>query len=86
MRRTSGEERGKSVHQKKTGHGYKKNNTLFCWGAGIVQWLERRTRDSEVAGSNSCGTGGTIFFLQDQLSVLTLISVSVPPPCYRIST
>ena len=27
-----------------------------------------------------------IFFLQGQLSVLTLILVSVPPPCYRSST
>ena len=26
------------------------------------------------------------FLLQGQLSVLTLISVSVPPPCYRSST
>ena len=26
------------------------------------------------------------FILQGQLSVLTLISVSVPPPCYRSST
>ena len=26
------------------------------------------------------------FLLQGRLSVLTLISVSVPPPCYRSST
>ena len=28
-------------------------------------------------------SGGRMFFLQGQPSVLTLISVSVPPPCYR---
>ena len=54
--------------------------------AGIAQWLERRTRDRKVAGSNLCWSGGRIFLLQGQLSVLTLISVSVPPPCYRSST
>ena len=34
------------------------NNT----GAGIAQWLERRTRDWKVAGSNPCWNGGRIFF------------------------
>ena len=33
-----------------------------CTGAGIAQWLERRTRDRKVAGSNSCRSGGRIFF------------------------
>ena len=33
-----------------------------CTGAGIVQWLERRTRDRKVAGSNPCRSGGRIFF------------------------
>ena len=32
------------------------------WGAGIAQWLERRTRDWKVAGSNPCWNGGRIFF------------------------
>ena len=32
------------------------------WGAGIAQWLERRTRDRKVAGSNPCWSGGRIFF------------------------
>ena len=34
------------------------------------------------------GGGGVMenFLLQGQLSVLTLISVFVPPPCYRSST
>ena len=31
-------------------------------GAGIAQWLERRTRDRKVAGSNLCRSGGRIFF------------------------
>ena len=30
--------------------------------AGIAQWLERRTRDSKVAGSNPCRSGGRILF------------------------
>ena len=31
-------------------------------GAGIAQWLERRTRDRKVAGSKPCWSGGRIFF------------------------
>ena len=31
-------------------------------GAGIAQWLKRRTRDWKVAGSNPCWSGGRIFF------------------------
>ena len=34
------------------------------WGAGIAQWLERRTRDCKVAGSNPCWNGGRIFFFR----------------------
>ena len=30
--------------------------------AGIAQWLERRTRDWKVSGSNPCWSGGRIFF------------------------
>ena len=30
--------------------------------AGIAQWLDRRTRDRKVAGSNPCWSGGRIFF------------------------
>ena len=30
--------------------------------AGIAQWLERRTRDRKVAGSNPCWGSGRIFF------------------------
>ena len=31
-------------------------------GAGIARWLEHRTRDWKVAGSNPCWNGGRIFF------------------------
>ena len=34
----------------------------FVRGAGIAQWLEHRTRDWKVAGSNPCWNGGRIFF------------------------
>ena len=36
--------------------------TISVIGAGIAQWLERRTRDWKVAGSNPCWNGGRIFF------------------------
>ena len=35
---------------------------MYVRGAGIAQWLERRTRDWKVAGSNPCRSGGRIFF------------------------
>ena len=44
-------------------------------GAGIAQWLERRTREFE-----SLQERWENFLLQGQLSVLILISVSVPRP------
>ena len=50
--------------------------------AGIVLWLERRTRDRKVTGSNPCRKRRKNDFLQGQLSVLTLISVSAVPLCY----
>ena len=34
----------------------------WCHYAGIAQWLVRRTRDWNVAGSNPCWNGGRIFF------------------------
>ena len=54
-------------------------------GVGIAQWLERRTSDRKVAGSNPCRSGGRIFFSRVNF-LCWLISVSVPPPCYRSST
>ena len=38
------------------------NLNLYYFPAGIAQWLERRTRDQKVAGSNPCWSGGRIFF------------------------
>ena len=36
---------------------------LVClWGAGIAQWLERRTCYWKVVGSDPCWSGGRIFF------------------------
>ena len=32
------------------------------WGAGIAQWLERRTRDRKVPGSSPRRSGGRMFF------------------------
>ena len=46
--------------------------------AGITQWLARRTHDSQQEQQEN-------FLLRGQLSALTLIAVSVPPPCYRSS-
>ena len=54
-------------------------------GVGIAQWLERMTRDRKVAGSSPLQERRENFILQGQLPVLALISVSVPPPCYRSS-
>ena len=36
--------------------------TICSRGAGIAQWIERRTRDRKVAGSNPCCSGGRIFY------------------------
>ena len=46
------------------GCGYKGSLFQLCniSGAGIAQWLEHRTRDWKVAGSNPCWNGGRIFF------------------------
>ena len=42
---------------------YLKQIIYTVWvGAGIAQWLERRTRDWKAAGSNPCWNGGRIFF------------------------
>ena len=43
-------------------HINSKLNWWQHWGAGIAQWLEHRTRDWKVAGSNPCRSGGRIFF------------------------
>ena len=53
---------------------------------GITQWLGSRTYDRKVAGSSPRQERRENFLLEGQLSVLTPIPVSVPPPCYRSST
>ena len=55
-------------------------------GAGIAQWLERRSRDRKGRGFQSPQERRENFLLQGQLFVMALISVSIPPPFYRNST
>ena len=62
------------------------NNNKCSTREGIAQWLEHRTRDWKVAGSNPCWNGGRIFFSRVDFLCWLFISVSVPPPCYRSST
>ena len=50
------------------------NASKVTWGAEIAHWLERRPRDREVV---------KIFF--SWVNMLTLTSLSVPPPCCRSS-
>ena len=38
-----------------------KTNMHKVWMAGIAQWLEQRTPDWKVVGSNPCWSGGRIF-------------------------
>ena len=55
-------ERSESARERTTAL-YKNNHYQYhSWGAGIAQWLEHRTRDWKVAGSNPCWNGGRIFF------------------------
>ena len=39
-----------------------RNHKAYWRGEGIAQWLERRTRDWKVAGSNPCRIDERIFF------------------------
>ena len=43
------------------------------WGAGIACWLQRRTRDRQIASLNPGRSARDNFLLQRQLCVLTLI-------------
>ena len=52
-------------------------------GAGIAQWLERRTRDWKVAGSNPCWNGGRIFFSRVDFLCWLLFRYSFHP---RVTT
>ena len=52
-------------------------------GVGIAQWLERRTHDWKVVGSNPCRRGGRIFF--SRVHFLCWIWFQYPTLCYRSS-
>ena len=52
------------------------------WGAGIAQWLERRTRDQKVAGSNHSRSGGRIFF--SRVNFLCWLLFRYPPPPHPV--
>ena len=43
---------------------------VFVNGSGIAQWLERRTRDWRVTGSNTCRSGGRIFIFFSRVNLL----------------
>ena len=45
-----------------TGRNNNNHNHCEAQGAGMAQWIERRTRDRKVAGSNPCRSGGRIFY------------------------
>ena len=74
------------------------DNCTVGFGVGLLLVLSTviGSGDSSVvrepdSGSKGCRFKSLLerrenFLLQGQLSVLTLISVSVPPPCYRNST
>ena len=51
-----------SVLQCKQKWAKRRDNNCILHGAGIAQWLQRRTRDWKVPGSNPRRSGGTIFF------------------------
>ena len=55
------------------------NLSHLIWGAGIARWLERRTPDQKVAGSNPCRSGGRTFFSRGQFSVLTHFGIHSTP-------
>ena len=48
-------------------------------GAGTAQWLERRTRDRKVAGSNPCRSGGSILFSRVNFLCWLLLMYSFHP-------
>ena len=52
---------------------------LFFRGAGIACWLERRTRDRKVAGSNPGRSGGRIFFSRVNFVCWLLFGVRSTP-------
>ena len=49
----------------------------------VAQWFEHRTRDCKIAGSNPAGAAVEFSSAGSTFCAEALISVSVPPPCYR---
>ena len=64
-----------SIKLKRPNHKY--------MGAGIAQWLEHRTHDWKVAGSNPCWNGGKIFFSRVDFLCWLLFRYSFQP---RVTT
>ena len=84
-----------SLECKRNSRGTEPFSDHFKWVAVTHMYMtsgdslvvERQTRDRKVSGLSPGRSGGRFSFLfHCQLSVLTLISVSVPHPCYRSST
>ena len=75
-------ERQVERQRNREGHNLEKVQLALVFLALEVRW----TRDRKVAGSNPGKERRENFLLQSQLCVLTLYSVSVPPPCYCSST
>ena len=59
---------------------------LFSLGSGDGSVVRASDSSSKGLGFESRQERRENFLLQGHLSVLTVISVSVPPPCYRSST
>ena len=60
-------------------------NRIAVWGAGIAQWLEHRTRDWKVAGSNPCWNGGRIFFSRVDFLCWLLFRYPFHPPVTAVA-
>ena len=50
-----------------------------------AQWLERRTRDWKVAGSNPCWNGGIIFFSRVHFLCWLLFRYPIHPPVTTVA-
>ena len=59
---------------------------MKTWGAGMPQWLECRTHDWKVTGSNCCSCGGRILLFRMNFLCWLLFQYPFHPPCYCSST
>ena len=66
---------------------HKRGNLWQPWGrgAGIAQWLEHRTRDWKVAGSNPCWNGGRFSSPGSTFCADSYFGIR-STPCYHSST